>query len=134
MFGNTEIDDDNIASDDEDWGPQRRRRRTIPDDPSRPRPSQVRRRRARSALPSGSQGEGAADTPGEREKRMWRRLPDSAVEVCYNLNRMVVRSVCMFQEFIDGNVIKSWGLAPKVDTIIEGHDSALSFVADAILH
>ncbi|KAG0632087.1 hypothetical protein M758_1G303000 [Ceratodon purpureus] len=77
MFGNTEIDDDNIPSEDEDWGPERRRRRTIPDDPSRPR---VRRRRARSDLPPGSQGEGAADTP-EREKRMWRRLPDSAVEV-----------------------------------------------------
>lgn len=77
-----EIHDDNIASDDEDWGPERRRRRTIPDDPSRPGPPQVRRRRRRSDLPSGSQGEGAA---GERDKRMWRRLPDSAVEVCHNL-------------------------------------------------
>lgn len=97
MFGNMEIDVDDIISEDEDWGPKRRRRRTIPDDPSRSRPPRVRRRKARTStgdalkevdadgvpsdLPSGSQGEGAADTlEAVRDKRMWRKLPDSAVE------------------------------------------------------
>jgi len=41
-------------------------------------------------LPSGSQVDGAADTPGaDREKRMWRRLPDAAVEVHHKLHRLV---------------------------------------------
>lgn len=103
MFGNTEIDDDIIASDDEDWGPQRRRRRTIPDDPSRPRPPRVRRRRASSgdALNGvDARGEGAADTPGE--KRMWRRLPDSAVEVLIsNLTD------CCIEDYVSAEVVFS---------------------------
>lgn len=115
MYGKAEADnDDDVISEDEDWGPERRRRRTIPDDPNSPR-SRIRGRKVRtpsgdiskgadadlpsglpdmpSHFPTGSQGEvgspqdipaldGAADSPGG-EKRMWRRLPDSAVEVCY---------------------------------------------------
>lgn len=87
MFGNTDLDE-NFVSEDEDWGPKRRRRRTIPDAPNRPRPTKVQRR-ALSADPdrnegqlnpsSGSQGDGGVGEEGE--KRVWRRLPDTAVEV-----------------------------------------------------
>jgi len=104
MFGNAEIDADSIFSEDEDWGPQRRRRRTISDDPSRPRP-QVRRRRASSgdALNGvDAQGEGAVGIPGE--KRMWRRLPDSAVEVYLRFNRLLHGRVCI-RRVVFGGVI-----------------------------
>lgn len=77
MFGNAGFDYENFASEDEDWGPQRRRRRTIPEDPSKPRRPRIRRRRVSSG--DAANGE---DAQGEGEKRAWRRLPDSAVEVC----------------------------------------------------
>lgn len=153
MFGN--IDEDDEGSEDEDYGPKRRRRRTSPDDPSRPRPPRVQRRKVQTSsgdvaskgfdaddvqtsggdvvskgvnadgiqtsggddaskavdaddvqtasggapkgvdangvprdLPSGSQGDGAADG-GDREKRMWRRLPDAAVEVHHKPHRLL---------------------------------------------
>lgn len=92
MFGNTDLDE-NFISEDEDWGPKRRRRRTIPDAPNRPRPTKVQRR-ASSADPdrnegqlnpsSGSQGDGVVGEEGE--KRVWKRLPDTAVEVCSTHN------------------------------------------------
>uniref|UniRef100_A0A7I4DNG1 PHD-type domain-containing protein n=1 Tax=Physcomitrium patens TaxID=3218 RepID=A0A7I4DNG1_PHYPA len=118
MYGKAEADnDDDVISEDEDWGPERRRRRTIPDDPNSPR-SRIRGRKVRtpsgdiskgadadlpsglpdmpSHFPTGSQGEvgspqdipaldGAADSPGG-EKRMWRRLPDSAVEAALKIS------------------------------------------------
>jgi len=94
MFGNTDLDE-NFVSEDEDWGPKRRRRRTIPDAPNRPRPTKVQRR-ALSADPdrnegqlnpsSGSQGDGGVGEEGE--KRVWRRLPDTAVEV------HIIRELC----------------------------------------
>nr|PNR54683.1 hypothetical protein PHYPA_005576 [Physcomitrium patens] len=127
MYGKAEADnDDDVISEDEDWGPERRRRRTIPDDPNSPR-SRIRGRKVRtpsgdiskgadadlpsglpdmpSHFPTGSQGEvgspqdipaldGAADSPGG-EKRMWRRLPDSAVEALrciLDVNRLPSKS------------------------------------------
>lgn len=96
MFGNAEIDYDDIVSEDEDWGPQRRRRRTIPEDPSRPRPPRIRRRRA-----SNGDTLNGVDAQGEGgEKRMWRRLPDSAVEVCLKFERLLHRRVCVRRSFL----------------------------------
>jgi hypothetical protein len=94
MFGNTELNED-FVSEDEDWGPKRRRRRTNADTSGKPG---VGRSRALASNISTSKegpshenqpdvqkaptGDGAAIVSRQdAERKIWRRLPDSAVEV-----------------------------------------------------
>jgi hypothetical protein len=93
MFGNTELNED-FVSEDEDWGPKRRRRRTNADTSGKPG---VGRSRALASNISTSKegpshenqpdvqkaptGDGAAIVSRQdAERKIWRRLPDSAVE------------------------------------------------------
>jgi hypothetical protein len=93
MFGNTELNED-FVSEDEDWGPKRRRRRTNADTSGKPG---VGRSRAlasnistskegpshenQSDLQKAPTGDGAAIVSRQdAERKIWRRLPDSAVE------------------------------------------------------
>lgn len=102
MFGNT-VPDEEYVSEDEDWGPKRQRRRNNPEEPRRSRPPRSRPSRARAANGTamkagsadtsqgvkpdahvGSPGEDAVGPGEEGEKRVWKRLPEGAIEVRAN--------------------------------------------------